>query len=120
MYELELEFVSDDTPPEIEMEQNNLTPFNPPTQEATIDDAHLFAEEKWSKIRFYLLKAKGVRIDKIDYILSHEDEIVQELRTLGLLDDELFNDFHHLLTVVATYVESIEPERFDEVNVGND
>lgn len=120
MCDIEFEEISGETPESIEMYENDLNPFNPPVEEVTIDDVNLFAGERWSRIRFYLLEAKGIRIDKVDYILRHEDEIVCELRTLGLLDDESFVEFHHLLTIVAAYADSIEPERFIEINVGND
>lgn len=120
MCDIEFEEVSNETPESIEMIENDLNPFNPPVEEATIDDAHLFTEEKWRMVRFYLLEAKGVRIDKINYILRHDDEIVHELRMLGLLDDELLAEFYRLLGIVANYADSIEPEKSEEVNVGND
>ena len=119
MYDIEIE-VMEPTPEEAEMCDNNLTPFAPPVEEATIDDAGLFTEEKWNKVRFYLLLAKGVRIDKIDYIIAHADEICHELRTFGLLDDELERDFWNLLGIVVNYVESIEPNRVIEFDIHND
>ena len=120
MYDLEIDEVSDETPESMEMIGNNLDLFRPPVEEATIEDANLFSGQRWRRIKFYLLEAKGVRIDKIDYILRHEVEIAHELSVLGLLDDDLFVEFHHLLTVVAAYADSIEPERFEEFNIGND
>ena len=119
MYDTEIEDMKP-TPEEVEMRVNNLTPFAPPAEEATIDDANLFTEERWNKVRSYLLLAKGVRIDKIDYILFHADEICHELRMFGLLDDELEIDFWNLLGVVANYVDSIEPNRVMEFDIHND
>ena len=107
MYDIEFETI-EPTPEEAEMCDNNLTPFASPVEEATIDDADLFREEKWNKVRYYLLEAKGVRIEKLTYIFDHVQDIHRDLMTLGLLPGELNNEFVRLIGIVMNYANSIE------------